>query len=263
MKTKSICMAVVTVMLVALQASAYVENWNYTLNQPLTTVSPWTLGYFSDTCIVQNWDSTIGNYVSQADGGFKDSVYVRQTNFSSDIQSGGPIIRLETSMFLGGSNSYANIGVGNYTVDWAHGPTAFTLRGKRFLFGIYDAAGTYYEDYNFDEYFHVKWWDVRVDIDPLANSGNGELDFYYKLPTETVWRQSTVLSNLNLHLKANAAIDDPYTEWKGLYARISRTEAGWLGQANVGSIELTSIPEPTTMFILGLGALTLLRRRVA
>jgi len=258
MKTKSICMTAAIVMLVALQASAYVENWNYTQGPPLGTVSPWSLAYFGDTLKAEEnvgWGT--GAYVTQR-AGAADSVY---TNTIPTLT--GPIIRLETSMFLGGENSHAYVGVQSSDTDWAHSPVAFMIHGKRFLFGIYDAAGGYHEDYNFDEYFHVKWWDVRVDIDPLANSSNGELDFYYKLPTETVWRQSAALSNLNLQLKANPTMDVP-AEWNRMFVRVSTSGTYWQDMAYLGAIEYTSVPEPVTMVIFGLGGmLTLLKRKAA
>jgi len=219
--------------------SVFIEDWNYsTKSQQLTSISPWRLGWGNDTCNVSNSsDTLIGNYFAQVNGQLTDSVYVLNTN----CKLAGPVIRLEASLFLGGVNSHAYIGLGNYTDGWLGQPQAFNVRAKPFLFGIYDAEGTYTEDRNPNEYSKLKWWNIRLEIDTAANGGDGELDFYYKQSGETQWRKSSVLSDLNLQLKSNPDIDDPSTEWKGIFIRASRTEPGQNNEARIGHIKIGSL----------------------
>ena len=238
MKKVYIYMSFLILFLIVPESGAFVENWDYTQGPPLGTVSTWSKAYFNDTVMVRSGFSGGEVCVTQL-GGAADSVY---TNTIPTLT--GPIIRLETSMFLGGENSHAYVGVQSSDTDWAHSPAAFMIHGKRFLFGIYDAAGGYHEDYNFDEYFHVKWWDVRVEIYPTANDGNGLLNFYYKEPGETIWSQSTVLSNLNLKLKSNPTMDVP-AEWNRMFVRVSTSGTYWQDMAYLGAIEYTSVSEPT------------------
>lgn len=255
-------------------AAPFVENWNYTPDTPLSTAAPsWPLGWFTDSCIVTDAGSTysarrdplVGNFIHNNDDGSDidaEAIYLNHTDYRPAFQGGGATLRLETSVFLGGANADVFWGLGSLPT-WAASQVAFDLHAERFQFTIHDAEGVATTHNDFDEFFHLKWWNVRMEILPSANGGNGELDFYYKEPAETEWRQSAVLSDLNLKLLSNSAIDDPYTEWTDQFVRIKRSQGGWNGEGRMGPLLITTVaaPVPATMLLLACGGVLMGLRR--
>jgi hypothetical protein len=236
--------------------TAFIENWDYTPDTPLGTLgNAWIHGHLSpplfiDSAIVTNatslysagrYDSQVGNFLMPDDVGSADNdgIYLNHTDYSNALQQ-GPVIRLETSVWVGGANSDIFVGLGSIP-SWAAGNAAFDLQAERFQFTIHDATGGTHTDNNVAEYSQQKWWNVRVDIDPAANGGDGSLDFFYKEPAETVWRQSAALSGLNLQLTSDSFIDDPYTEWTDIFIRVKRTGTGFLQDGRLGPVTLTSV----------------------
>ena len=60
----------------------------------------------------------VGNYVAQVDGASADSIYLLQSNYRQALRS-GKLIRIETSFYMGGANSHAFVGFGDYSGGWA------------------------------------------------------------------------------------------------------------------------------------------------
>jgi hypothetical protein len=260
---KTVLTACLVLAIITTSASAYVEDWNYTSDTGLAVASGgvWPVGHapFGDKVIVTDsgstfgpgrYDPQVGNFIHSNDDGSDpdgESIYLNHTDVSADLV--GPYIRLETSVFMGAANSDVFWGVGSISA-WSPGSSnnpAFVLHAERFRFRIADATGAFTEHYDFNEFFHVKWWNVRMEIDPTANSGDGELNFFYKEPSETVWRQSSVLSGLNLLLSqaADASLTNPVTDWTDQFIRIKRTQAGHLGEGRMGPLSITSVSTPT------------------
>lgn len=217
----------------------FVENWNYTLNQPLSEVSSWKVGYWTEKCHVITGPD-VGNYVEvdQTIYPAGDAIYIRDQALDGDTGvnylfgiAGKPLIQAQVEMYTQGAADHLYVGLGQFT-SWTGAKQAFNFAMWQGQWWVYNAAGVLYKDMS--GYTFGKWYDVKAVIDPAANGGDGELDFYYKLQTDIVWTASLPLSNLNLQLKSAPAIDDPYTEWTGMFIRP-------MGGAKLGNMEITGV----------------------
>lgn len=278
MKKIHFYMVMAVMVIFAAQSSAFVETWNYTTDTALSTVAAsWPLGYnsppaYADNVVVTDSSSTyasgrydplVGNFVfnSPALTTAGSGIYLNHTDYRPEIV-GDPIIRIETSINAQSANSDVYVGLGSFA-SWAAGNPAFEFHAERSRLGIAGANGVY--TYDNASVTPLKWWNVRMDIDPAANGGNGSVDPYYKLSSASTWTQSTVLSGLNLQLLSDSAVDDPYTEWTDMYIRLKRSGASarsWEEEARMGPLSIDGVvPEPATMTLLGLGSMMLLKRR--
>jgi len=157
------------------------------------------------------------------------------------------LVTLQFDMRINGDASYSYVGIGSSSA------LALSFGVERGNLTLRSYSGTQTLDHNLtgDNVYHMV-----MSIDPTANGGAGSATATYALYTsETVTDAPVVaFSNVNLGMSAGNHLSDMTDVGIRLHSDTN-------DPSRIDNISITTVPEPSSAALLGLGGLALILRR--
>lgn len=154
-----------------------------------------------------------------------------------------PVIRFEFTERWFGGDGRVWVDVGRMEDKEGRRFTrAFGFRNKTWSYSIVDARGEEHAASGNESKVQGGWEDVRIDIDPRANNGDGSLCLYWRLHGEVAWNTKDELCNINLHLKSQPEVADPAT-WTDI--RYYLAHGGKEKSDSIASMFVSRVSVPT------------------
>ncbi|MDD5349018.1 MAG: PEP-CTERM sorting domain-containing protein [Chthoniobacteraceae bacterium] len=201
----------------------------------------WTTTHVGANLFVgEDWSASKYISYNTPGAGFGGTAWIANAAGTASLDSQFSLeFSLYSNTYWGTLAGFGNAAFGGISVGWA------SINGCTLQLGSTVLGNVAYA------FTANSWYDLRLDVDLAANSGEGSASVFVRPTGNAAWIAVTNLSDVDLNLTQRGV--DPST-WNTLWFHEEGAGCG------VDNVSLTVIPEPTTWSLLAAGGLLLLAR---